>query len=100
MRAAALEALVAAGRASFSVTDLSEALCWLSDEAREATVRSLRQAGWLDYDASRGTTITDAGWGAAQEAESCRGLRARSMVAPSSGCAVASSSGTLPGHTK
>ena len=61
VRAAALEALVAAGRASFSVTDLSEALYWLGDDAREATVRALRQAGWLDYDASQGTTITDAG---------------------------------------
>lgn len=61
VRAASLEALVAAGRASFSVTDLSEALYWLSDDAREATVRALRQAGWLDYDASQGTTITDAG---------------------------------------
>ncbi len=61
VRAAALEALVAAGRANFSGTDLSEALYWLGDDAREATVRALRQAGWLDYDASQGTTITDAG---------------------------------------
>src|SRR5712664_3124504 len=49
VRAAALEALVAAGRTSFSVTDLTEVLYWLSDDAREATVRALRQAGWLDY---------------------------------------------------
>jgi hypothetical protein len=61
VRAAALETLVAAGRASFSATDLDEALYWLGDDAREATVRALRQAGWLDYDASQGTTITDAG---------------------------------------
>ena len=61
VRAAALEALVAAGRASFSVTDLGEALYWLNDDAREAAVRALRQAGWLDYDASQGTTITNAG---------------------------------------
>jgi hypothetical protein len=61
VRAAALEALVAAGRASFSTTDLGETLYWLRDDARETTVRALRQAGWLDYDASQGTTITDAG---------------------------------------
>lgn len=61
VRAAALEALVAAGRASFSPADLAEALYWLADDAREATVRALRQAGWLEYEPSPGTTITDAG---------------------------------------
>ena len=61
VRAASLEALVAAGRANFSAMDLSEILYWLTDDAREATVRALRQAGWLDYEASQGTTITDAG---------------------------------------
>lgn len=61
VRAAALESVVAAGRANFSPSELSEALYWLGDDAREATVRALRQAGWLDYDASQGTTITDAG---------------------------------------
>lgn len=61
VRAGALEALVAAGRPSFSGADLGEVLYWLSDDAREATIRALRQAGWLDYDASHGTTITDAG---------------------------------------
>ena len=49
VRAASLEALVAAGRANFSAMDLSEVLYWLTDDAREATVRALRQAGWLDY---------------------------------------------------
>jgi hypothetical protein len=61
VRAAALEALVAAGRGSFSSPDLSEVLYWLDDEARDTTVRALRGAGWLDYDAAEGTTITDAG---------------------------------------
>lgn len=61
VRAAALEALVAAGRPAFAFTELGEVLYWLDDEAREATVRALRQAGWLDYDPAEGTTITDAG---------------------------------------
>lgn len=61
VRAAALEALVAAGRASFSQADLAETLYWLDEEARDAVVRSLRHAGWLDYEPSLGTTITGAG---------------------------------------
>ncbi len=61
VRAAALEALVAAGRASFSQGDLAEALYWLDEEARDAVVRSLRHAGWLDYEPSIGTAITGAG---------------------------------------
>ncbi|HXH83964.1 MAG TPA: hypothetical protein VNN07_13700, partial [Candidatus Tectomicrobia bacterium] len=61
VRAAALEALVAAGRPAFSPAELGEALYWLDDDARETTVRALRQAGWLDYDPAQGTTITDAG---------------------------------------
>jgi hypothetical protein len=61
VRAATLEALVAAGRATFSGPELAETLYWLDDDAREATVRALRQTGWLQYDASLGTSITDAG---------------------------------------
>lgn len=61
VRAAALEALVVAGRASFSTAEVSETLYWLDDDARDMTIRALRQAGWLEYDASVGTTITDAG---------------------------------------
>ena len=61
VRAAVLEALVAAGRASFAPADLAETLYWLGDDAREATMRALRQAGWLEYEPSQGTTITDAG---------------------------------------
>ena len=52
---------MAAGRASFSSADVTETLYWLDDDAREMTIRALRQAGWLEYDASLGTTITDAG---------------------------------------
>ncbi len=61
VRAAALEALVAAGRAAFSAQDLDDTLYWLDEPARAATLRVLRHSGWLDYDAGTGTTITDAG---------------------------------------
>lgn len=58
VRAAVREALVMAGRVRLSVAHLGETLYWLGNDAREATVRALRQAGWLDY-ASQGATITD-----------------------------------------
>jgi len=61
VRGAVLEALVAAGLPAFSSEDLAETLYWLTPDARDATVRALRHAGWLDYEPARGTTITDTG---------------------------------------
>lgn len=61
VRAAALKSIVAAGRAALSARDLDEALYWLDDRAREATLRALRASGWLAYEASVGTVLTDAG---------------------------------------
>jgi len=61
VRVAALEALVTDGRAAFLSRDLEEILYWLNDAARDSMLRTLRANGWLDYDPSIGTTITDAG---------------------------------------
>jgi len=61
VRAAVIEALVRADRASLRSGELSGVLYWLEEGPRDALLRSLRQAGWLEYDPARGTTITDAG---------------------------------------
>lgn len=61
VRAAALEALVAAGRAAFDARELEETLYWLDEGARGATLRALRASGWLAFEPSEGTTLTDAG---------------------------------------
>ena len=61
IRAAALEALVARGRASFSQHELNEVLYWLSEYGRDRTVRVLREAGWLEYRPGPGDIITNAG---------------------------------------
>jgi hypothetical protein len=61
VRAAALEALVADGRASFSGADIAEVLYWLDEEPRTTTLRALRRSGWLQYDPEEGTLITDLG---------------------------------------
>ena len=61
IRAAALEALVACGRASFSLHELNEALYWLSEYGRDRTVRALREAGWLEYQPGAGDIVTSAG---------------------------------------
>ncbi len=61
VRAAALESIVKAERASLSPQELDDILYWLDEPARAATVRVLRQSGWLEYDPASGTTITDAG---------------------------------------
>lgn len=61
VRAAALESLVRAERAFFSSAEVDEVLFWLDERARGATVRALRQSGWLESDPRLGTTITDAG---------------------------------------
>ncbi len=61
VRAAVIEALVAAERPSFSPRDLEEILYWLDNSPRDSVLRGLRQAGWLDHDPALGTTITDFG---------------------------------------
>lgn len=61
VRAAALEAIVAADAAVFSPADLDRILYWLEPGARESTLRILRQSGWLQYEPGIGTTLTDAG---------------------------------------
>lgn len=60
-RAAAIEALVASGLAAFRPQEIAETLYWLDEEPRDAVVRSLRSAGWLDYDPSAGFLISGAG---------------------------------------
>jgi hypothetical protein len=61
VRAAALEALVAADLPAFAPADLDRALYWLDDASRDATLRILRQSGWLEHEPGIGTTITGAG---------------------------------------
>lgn len=61
VRSAALESIVAAGRAFFTSRELDDTLYWLDDERRAVTLRALRHSGWLDYDPATGTTVTDAG---------------------------------------
>ena len=61
VRAAAIEALVADGRGSFSVGDLEQVLYWLDEDARQSALRALRRSGWLSYDPGEGTQITDLG---------------------------------------
>ena len=61
VRAAAVEALVAAGRGAFGAEDLEETLYWLSPEKRDGVLRTLRKGGWLAWNPAEGTTITAAG---------------------------------------
>ncbi len=61
VRAAVLEALVGAERSSFSADELREVLYWLDERARTSVVAALRRSGWLEFEPSEGTTLTDAG---------------------------------------
>lgn len=61
VRGACLQTLVADGRPAFAPRDLEESLYWLDKDVREATLRTLRASGWLEYVAGTGTIITDAG---------------------------------------
>ena len=61
VRAAALRSIITFGEAALSSRDLDSALYWLSEEARDSTLRILRQSGLLQYEPSVGTTVTDAG---------------------------------------
>jgi hypothetical protein len=61
VRAAVMEALVESARAAFSQQDLEEILYWLAEPARTASLRALRQSGWLDFHPAAGHTLTDSG---------------------------------------
>jgi hypothetical protein len=61
VRAAVLEALVAAERSSFSADELREVLYWLDERSRTSVVAALRRSGWLEFEPGEGTTLTDAG---------------------------------------
>jgi hypothetical protein len=61
VRAAALESLLASDLPAFSKADLDHVLWWLGEEARDATLKVLRQSGWLRHDPAEGTSVTDAG---------------------------------------
>jgi hypothetical protein len=61
VRTAALEALVASGRAFVSQHEVNETLYWLNDEGRDRIVRALRDSGWLEYRPGAGDMITNAG---------------------------------------
>ena len=60
-RAAAVEALLASGRESFTEADLDHALAWLAEPARGETLRALRQSGWLEADPHGLHRLTEAG---------------------------------------
>ena len=61
VRAAALEAIVQAGRAAFDAKDLAEVLSFLDDAARDVTIVALRRSEWLEHTPAEGTVITEAG---------------------------------------
>jgi len=61
VRAAVMEALVESGRPAFSPQDLDESLYWLAEPARTATLRALRQSGWLEFEPAAGHFLTDTG---------------------------------------
>lgn len=61
VRAAAVEALLASGRAAFTASDLEQALAWLAEPARSETLRALRQSGWLEADPQGLHRLTEAG---------------------------------------
>lgn len=60
-RSAALEALVADGRATFGHDELAEVLYWLDEPARDRTVGALRRSGWIGFEPAQGTSLTDLG---------------------------------------
>jgi hypothetical protein len=61
VRAAALESLVADGRARFSSNDFAEILYWIDVPVRERTLGALRRSGWLRHEPSEGTALTTEG---------------------------------------
>lgn len=61
VRAAAVEALLASGHASFTAADLDRALSWLAEPARSEILGALRRSGWLEADAQGVHRLTEAG---------------------------------------
>ena len=61
LRAAALEALLATGRASFTAADLDYGLSWLAEPARSEILRALLHDGWLEADPQGALRLTEAG---------------------------------------
>lgn len=61
VRAAAVEALLASGRATFTESDLEQALAWLAEPARSEILRALRTSGWLEADPHGIHRLTEAG---------------------------------------
>ncbi|MFL6199794.1 MAG: hypothetical protein ACJ76J_11490 [Thermoanaerobaculia bacterium] len=61
VRAAAVEALLASGHATFTENDLEQALAWLAEPARSETLRALRHSGWLEADPHGIHRLTEAG---------------------------------------
>ena len=61
IRVAPLEALVADGRSPLTPGDLAEVLYWLKDAVRDGLIGTLRESGWLMYEAPAGYHISPAG---------------------------------------
>ena len=61
VRAAAVEALLASGRATFTEIELEQALAWLAEPVRSETLRALRRSGWLEADPRGIHRLTEAG---------------------------------------
>jgi DNA-binding transcriptional ArsR family regulator len=61
VRAAAVEALLASGHATFTEIDLEQVLAWLAEPARSETLRALRRSGWLEADPHGVHRLTEAG---------------------------------------
>ena len=61
VRAAAVEALLASGRTTFTEIDLERALAWLAEPARGEILRALRRSGWLEADPHGFHRLTEAG---------------------------------------
>ena len=61
VRAAAFEALLASGRASFTDADLRHHLSWLAEPARSETLRALLHHGWLEPGLRGVHHLTDVG---------------------------------------
>lgn len=61
VRAAAVEALLASGQATFTEIDLEQALSWLAEPARSEILRALRHSGWLEVDPQGIHRLTEAG---------------------------------------
>ncbi len=61
VRAAAVEALLASGRTTFTEIDLEQTLAWLAEPARSEILRALRRSGWLEADPHGFHRLTESG---------------------------------------